>query len=786
MTAGNIPVPIPVTEWFTDGAALRRSGHLGTYTIRGVCYSRALIGETPSPTTDYIGRDRAEIWKRDLARMRAMGVNAIKIYSMDVSGPPVDGLDSVAVRTSRNQHHEDFLDAAWNGGDRPISVILSLWVEPLLLGLREPATAATSAATSADEMQVQVDAWRKATGRENYAEALAALRTDYRTLARCYAAHAAVLGFSIGAEVNVEKSLAHVPAFWDDFVSIAATVRAELTASGSRKIITTGLIDGTTDVTIFEKTSDVAVTDVHHRPIAVPPTTVAPPNGFRLRRVVPAALRMALDAQGRASAAAGSAPIDVWGFDVYQHHSQYLPVFDRYTAEFTRRGSASAPLFIAEFGEPASRHDGTTCDSPAQRYPRALERNAAGMAMLSEQLINTWSAIESRVAPMLRDSGTDPRVGCGGCIFEWADEWWKGDEPDARVPSMHNGHRAEMSYKSSASGTIHADEKWFGLHALVESHCGRSLRQRRTYADFQERWAPRTVNAPISSAVTDVGVSGWAPSFLEHGGRVWAVFANRKDGKHNVTLVRVDGSRTISISGTSTFESPAAISACGGTLLAWHGLDSSDLYTGFTKDLLADNPVVEREKVSGASIVGWTAPALLSFRDRFLLIWVDAGDKTIRYQSYDPRTGSKIGDASAVRGATTMHSPACAVVDGQLWVVWTGLFEGQVMYWNRSDDALAWDIPSATSVASTRGPALATFDGVPYLFWKALNDDRVDGAMYRSGAWTSPQRVPVADFWSHQDVRAMTSADNCLYVGVNTNWKARFIKAGRLEECDPG
>jgi len=84
--------------------------------VKGVVYSPVPIGIDPEvtpPYGDYFTSTQSDIWKRDLALLRGMGANTIRVMRWDI-----------------NANHTDFLDAAYNGGINPISVIVTFWMDP--------------------------------------------------------------------------------------------------------------------------------------------------------------------------------------------------------------------------------------------------------------------------------------------------------------------------------------------------------------------------------------------------------------------------------------------------------------------------------------------------------------------------------------------------------------------------------------------------------------------------------------------------------------------------------
>uniref|UniRef100_B8HXW1 Glycoside hydrolase family 2 catalytic domain-containing protein n=1 Tax=Cyanothece sp. (strain PCC 7425 / ATCC 29141) TaxID=395961 RepID=B8HXW1_CYAP4 len=158
------------------------------FVCRGVDYSPTPIGGDPNfpPNGDYFTNNYSSIWQRDLPRLREMGVNCLRIY----------GLSTTA-------DHSAFLNAAWNGGNKPIYVLLSSYIE---------AGAVIS---------------KKATWMDNY-----------RDLARNHKRFPAVLGYVVGNELNNERDRAN-PQFWKALDSIAQKVKIEDPDS----VITTGLVD---------------------------------------------------------------------------------------------------------------------------------------------------------------------------------------------------------------------------------------------------------------------------------------------------------------------------------------------------------------------------------------------------------------------------------------------------------------------------------------------------------------------------------------------------------------
>ena len=77
------------------------------FQARGVCYAPTPIGGAGdlTPYGDYFTGYYQAVYSRDLPRMRQMGVNCLRVYGWDPAA-----------------NHTGFLNAAYNGGQRPMYV----------------------------------------------------------------------------------------------------------------------------------------------------------------------------------------------------------------------------------------------------------------------------------------------------------------------------------------------------------------------------------------------------------------------------------------------------------------------------------------------------------------------------------------------------------------------------------------------------------------------------------------------------------------------------------------
>lgn len=186
--------------------------------VKGFVYSPAPIGKTvgDKPLLDDSLRDDNEaIWSRDLPRMRAAGANAIHVYN--VVPPPYD---------SNTGPISKFLTAAWNGGNHPVYVIMSVYF-------------------TGDKLLDQ--------------GAVNALANQYHDLDKKYAKYPAVMGVAISNEIGAENFIQN-PTWWKNFNVIANAARKGFADGGdASKIVTTSEADGNIGAVKFGEQNNAAV-----------------------------------------------------------------------------------------------------------------------------------------------------------------------------------------------------------------------------------------------------------------------------------------------------------------------------------------------------------------------------------------------------------------------------------------------------------------------------------------------------------------------------------------------
>ncbi|MDY8134455.1 hypothetical protein [Aquimarina sp. 2201CG5-10] len=247
---------------------------------------------------------------------------------------------------------------------------------------------------------------------------LSTLQQQYEWMAEDYGDHPAVIGFSIGSEFNTPTNI-QSSTFWSDFNTLTQAVKNGMAKNKGQKLISTGFVD-------------LVVGDAEQTIV-----------------------------EGEAN----NAGVDVWGIDSYRG--------DTFTNLWSQVESAtSKPFIITEFGAPASYHPtGTSCQAselPSTGTPK--------MGDLVTYMTSLWQDIENNNAAV-----NPQKVGSGGYIFEWTDEWWKS--PQCGGNDTHAGGSAQNG--SFPGGWD--DEEWFGLNS-VAAGSPNVITQRPTYTYFESIW----------------------------------------------------------------------------------------------------------------------------------------------------------------------------------------------------------------------------------------------------------------------------------------------------------
>ena len=244
------------------------------------------------------------------------------------------------------------------------------------------------------------------------------LEKQYKWIGEDYGNHPAVLGISIGSEFNTPQNIT-TQTFWNDFNTLANAAKSGISSAGGQKLISTGFVD-------FVNTSNQE-------------STVVEGESF-------------------------GAVLDIWGINSYRG-STFTNLWQQIESATTK------PFIITEFGAPASYH-------PNNQSCQASELPASGSPSMSDLVTymeGLWNEIETNWA---NNSG---KVGSGGFIFEWSDEWWKS--PQCGNSSEHSGGSAQ----NGAFPGGWDDEEWFGLNSIAAG-TPNVLTQRATYNAIKGLW----------------------------------------------------------------------------------------------------------------------------------------------------------------------------------------------------------------------------------------------------------------------------------------------------------
>lgn len=390
-----------------------------------------------APVTNPLDNAYKGIWQKDLDLLRADGANAVKVYNVTLSDfktiknwqkylvdqfPGGTGNKPSPGETGKI---DEFLDAAWNGGDRPVYVVLSIQ-------FGGPSIFDPGFTT--------------------------ALAEAYKIAAKDYGKYPAVMGISIGNEIN-DANLVTQPGWWKQLSMISSAAKDGFTEAGAQKITTTTMVDGTVWI---DKSGKVC------------------PNP-----VDPAVCTEYLQSEyyGEKS----DFKIDAWGQDVYRG-----PSLGNFWAQAKR--STSKPTILSEYGAPAAYYP-TSIGSTAKHgpyyscidYPKgtgdaptygftvsrpwdfatelpAGESSNPGASYLVQYVTKNQEELFANSTVKDPANGVD----AGGFYFEFSDEWWKSGWSRSHI----GGASGNIIPANAQYPGCYNDEAWFGLYLDEKSGSG--------------------------------------------------------------------------------------------------------------------------------------------------------------------------------------------------------------------------------------------------------------------------------------------------------------------------
>lgn len=326
-----------MSTWTTDKSTILKDGS-PTF-VAGVCYSPTPIGAaTYEPGVgDWFTPPWNEIWERDFPLMKAAGINNIRTYFFWAWTPPRDmSTWSTVTSASPTFDHTAFLDAAAQNG---ISVTIGI-------------------ALPAGDIFDNGDP----TSGENFFQFYLATS---KKLAELYGSHAAVMGFSLGNELNNPPRVQR-PDYWDKLETIAKAVKA---VAPDKLLMTCCENDGA----LF--TYKIAGTS-----LTVPQ---------RYAQI-----------------------FDVWGLNIYGDPTPFL---NNFNTDVMPSPDTIRPLIVSEWGIPGGTNVPSGVKGPPDGTATARELTSAEF----DQHIN------NELKPWWQTYKSFSNFVAGTQYFEWTDEWWK-------------------------------------------------------------------------------------------------------------------------------------------------------------------------------------------------------------------------------------------------------------------------------------------------------------------------------------------------------------------------
>jgi hypothetical protein len=380
------------TEFTVKGRTILLGGK--PFFVKGVDYMPTQIANYPDPNP--LDDANSQVWTPDLNAMRAAGVNAVKVYNVTLTdfekkyNPPL----SSKLNPGETGKIGEFLKKAWNGGNKPIYVVLCIFF---------------GGADVLDSAKVT------------------ALKGEYEEMATAYAGYPALMGITIGAEINSIDFVSNA-SWWKNLNTISDSITKGYKAGNAKKLITTTMVD-------FVRCSNGA--DECPLDQKIMPTVVqGTKNGFK---------------------------IDAWGLDAYRGHT-FTNMWDQLKKETTK------PEIMAEYGAPASyylknpvTYDITnfTCKGfPDQLPDREAARQLPENGNPKMGFLVTY--VTDNANELFANWANKGGVGSGGFYFEWNDEWYKTGWP--YEPHIGGGTDGVPKPNAPFPG-CYWDESWFGLNS---------------------------------------------------------------------------------------------------------------------------------------------------------------------------------------------------------------------------------------------------------------------------------------------------------------------------------
>jgi hypothetical protein len=215
------------TSWGVTNRQITKDGQ--PFLVKGVNYAPMPPGAIINEQTqwgDLFHTQWSHLHDRDIPLMREAGVNAIRIYQIQIADP----LD-----TTKNLDHATFFDKLWNNGDHPIYVLITYAIGTPFTYLGPFDTQPTTGDSWQDQGKWwQIDQTQEAKNKQERDIE----RNIVEAIAKEYGKHPAVMGFVIGNEQNNAQTRANCQ-FWAWIDEIATLVKA----AAPGKLTATTIVD---------------------------------------------------------------------------------------------------------------------------------------------------------------------------------------------------------------------------------------------------------------------------------------------------------------------------------------------------------------------------------------------------------------------------------------------------------------------------------------------------------------------------------------------------------------